>query len=169
MRQCHAGHDRRWDGVDFRVLRPPAPVTIHGNDAGCVVLVTGSGGRLLFPADTSSKVESDIARAVPPGPPLMLVVPHHGSKTSSSAAYLEALQPRIAVVSTGYLNGYHRPAPSILARYATLRIPLLNTPATGAMRLRFPAGGSPYVLAEERRRQARYWRETAPKGSTASR
>ena len=169
MRQCHAGQDRRWDGIDFRVLRPPASVTIHGNDAGCVVLVTRAGGHLLLPADTSSKVEPGIAGAIPPGPPLVLVVPHHGTKTSSSAAYLEALRPRIAVVSTGYLNGFHHPAPSIVARYATLRIPLSNTTATGAVRLCFPAGRSTYILAEERRRQARYWRETASKGSTASR
>jgi competence protein ComEC len=169
MRRCHAGEDWRWDGVDVAMLRPPANAALRGNDAGCVVLVTGQGGRLLLPADTSSNVEPDIARAVPPGPPLVLVVPHHGSKTSSSVAYLEALRPRIAVVSTGYLNGYHHPAPSIVVRYAKLGIPLLNTSATGAVSLRFPVGRPPYILADERLRQGRYWRETGTRGSTASR
>lgn len=159
MQQCHAGQGWQWDGVDFRMLRPPAPVTVHGNDAGCVLLVTGRGGRLLLPADTSSDVEPAIASAIPPGPPLVLVVPHHGSKTSSSRAYLEALRPRLAVASTGYLNGYHHPAASVVARYAALRIPLLNTPATGAVRLAFPADVPPRIVSEERIRQARYWRE----------
>jgi competence protein ComEC len=159
MRQCHAGRHWQWDGVDFRILRPPAPVTIEGNDAGCVLLVSGEGGRLLLPADTSSRVEPEIARAVAQGPPLVLVVPHHGSKTSSSRAYLQALQPRFAVASTGYLNGYHHPAPVVTARYADLGIPLLDTPATGAVRIAFPAHAPPRILSEERLRQAHYWRE----------
>jgi competence protein ComEC len=159
MRQCHAGQHWQWDGVAFRMLRPPAPVAIDGNDAGCVLLVSGKDGRLLLPADTSSKVEPDIARAVPPGPPLVLVVPHHGSKTSSSRAYLEALAPRFAIASTGYLNGYHHPAPVVAARYAKLGIPLLNTPATGAVRIAFPANAPPRILSEARIRQAHYWRE----------
>ncbi|MGH8124990.1 MAG: DNA internalization-related competence protein ComEC/Rec2 [Rhodanobacteraceae bacterium] len=169
MDQCHGGQQWRWDGVAFRMLRPPAPVTVKGNDAGCVLLVVGHGGRLLLPADTSSKVEPDIAHAVPPGPPLVLVVPHHGSKTSSSRTYLEALQPRLAIVSTGYLNGYHHPASTVVARYAALGIPLLNTPNTGAVRIAFPASSAPRVLSRERRRQAHYWREPARNGSTASR
>jgi competence protein ComEC len=159
MRQCDAGQHWRWDGVDFRLLRPPAPVMVHGNDAGCVLLVGGAGGRLLLPADTSSKVEPDIARAVPPGPPLVLLVPHHGSKTSSSAAYLQALHPELAIASTGYLNGYHHPAAEVVARYTTLGIPLLDTPDTGAVRIAFPADAPPRILSEARLRQARYWRE----------
>lgn len=169
MRHCHAGQQWQWDDVNFRILHPRPPYTLYGNDAGCVLLVTGKGGRLLLPADTSSRVEPEIARAVPPGPPLILIAPHHGSKTASSRAYLEALQPRIAVASTGYLNGYHHPSPLIVKRYAALGIPLLNTPYTGAVRLAFPARHPPRILSEERLRQARYWRETEPKRSTASR
>ena len=169
MQQCHAGQQWQWDGVAFRMLRPPAPVTVKGNDAGCVLLVTGSGGRLLLPADTSSNVESDIAGAVPAGPPLVLVVPHHGSKTSSGIDYLRALQPVFAVASTGYLNAYHHPAAEVVARYGALGIQLLDTPSTGAVRMAFPASAGPRIVAEERRRQAHYWRETGLNGSTASR
>jgi competence protein ComEC len=159
MAQCHAGQHWRWDGVDFLMLRPPLPVTVHGNDAGCVLLVSGHHGRLLLPADTSSAVEPDIARHVPPGPLLVLIAPHHGSKTSSSQDYLVALHPRLAIASTGYLNGYHHPSATIVARYASLGIPLLNTPATGAVRIAFPALAPPRILSEERLRQAHYWRE----------
>lgn len=159
MQQCATGQHWQWDDVEFRMLRPPAPVTLRGNDAGCVLLIGTGGGRLLLPADTSSKVEPDIARAVPPGPPLVLIAPHHGSKTSSSPGYLEALHPQLAIASTGYLNGYHHPAPEVAARYAALGIPLLDTPDTGAVRLVFSATASPRILSKERRRQARYWRE----------
>lgn len=159
MRQCDAGQHWRWDGVDFRMLRPSTPVTVQGNDAGCVLLLSGGSGRLLLPADTSSKGEPDIARAVPPGPPLVLLVPHHGSKTSSSLEYLQALHPQLAIASTGYLNGYHHPAPEVVARYAGLGIPLLDTPETGAVRIVFPVDAPPSILSEERIRQSRYWRE----------
>jgi competence protein ComEC len=159
MRQCRAGQRWQWDGVDFLMLNPPAPVTVEGNDAGCVLLVTGGGGRLLLPADTSSKVEPDIVRAIPSGPPLVLIAPHHGSKTSSSRAYLEVLRPRFAVASSGYLNGYHHPATVVAARYASLDIPLLNTPDTGAVRIEFPASAPPRLVARERLRQRHYWRE----------
>lgn len=169
MRQCHAGQHWRWDGVDFRVLRPPVPVVRHGNDAGCVLLVSGSGGRLLLPADTSAKVEPAIAAAVPRGPPLVLVVPHHGSKTSSSLGYLEALDPMLAIASAGYMNGYHHPAPVVVARYRRLGIPLLDTPDSGAVRIAFPLQAAPRVLSRERLRQARYWREPPRKAPTTSR
>lgn len=159
MRQCHAGQHWQWDGVAFAMLSPPVPVELHGNDAGCVLLVTGAAGRLLLPADTSSRIEPAIMAAVPEGPPLVLVAPHHGSRTSSSPAYLEALRPRFAIASAGYLNGYHHPAASVVARYASLGIPLLATPATGAVRMVFPADAPPHIVARERLRQWHYWRE----------
>lgn len=159
LQRCHAGQRWRLDGVEIRVLHPPAPTAPHSNDAGCVVLVTGRGGRLLLPADTSVRVEPDIAGAVPPGPPLALIVPHHGSQTSSGKAYLVALQPRVAIVSAGHLNAYHHPAPVVTARYAALGIPLLNTADAGAIRVAFPADAAPHLVATERVRQARYWRE----------
>lgn len=159
MAQCHAGQRWQWDGVEFRVLSPPAPVTLRDNDAGCVLLVTGQGGRLLLPADTSNRIEPAIAAAVPHGSPLVLIAPHHGSKSASSLAFLSSVRPQFAIASTGYLNGYHHPAPVIVARYAALAIPLLNTPDTGAVRIGFPVDHAPSVLAEERVRLARYWRE----------
>ena len=170
MRQCHAGQHWQWDGVDFRIVHPHVSVTAtRDNDTGCVLLISGRAGRLLLPADTSSRVEPEIVAAVPSGPPLVLIAPHHGSKTSSSRAYLEALQPRFAIASNGYLNGYHHPAPVIVARYHALDIPLLNTPSTGAVRVAFPADGPPRILSEERLTQDRYWRETGPVTPTASR
>ena len=167
MRQCRAGQHWQWDDVDFRVVSPPAPVTLRDNDAGCVLLVTGAGGRLLLPADTTARIEPEIARAVPAGAPLVLVVPHHGSKTSSSLDYLRALQPRLAIASAGYLNSYHHPADVVVARYAALHVPLLDTFDTGAIRLSFPAGGAPRLVAEERQRQVRYWREGLPATTAA--
>jgi competence protein ComEC len=159
LQQCEAGQHWNWDGVDFRVLSPVAPVRVHGNDAGCVLLVGGAGGRLLLPADTTAKVESAIAASVPVGAPLVLVAPHHGSKTSSSADYLRALHPLFAIASAGYRNRFGHPAAAVLARYRQLGIPLSATFDTGAVRIAFPADAPPRIVSEERVRQDRYWRE----------
>jgi competence protein ComEC len=67
------------------------------------------------------------------------------------------------------LNAYHHPAAEVVARYDALGIPLLDTPSVGAVRMAFPGSAGPRVVAEERRRQAHYWRETGSNGSTASR
>ncbi|HET6913014.1 MAG TPA: DNA internalization-related competence protein ComEC/Rec2 [Rhodanobacteraceae bacterium] len=164
LKQCEAGQHWNWDGVDFRVLSPPAPVHVHGNDAGCVLLVSGTGGRLLLPADTTAKVEPAIAEAVLASsnlrdPPLVLVVPHHGSKTSSSEDYLRALRPRFAIASAGYRNRFGHPANVVVARYEQLGIPLSSTFDTGAVRIAFGANESPRIVSEERIEQRRYWRE----------
>jgi competence protein ComEC len=87
------------------------------------------------------------------------VVPHHGSKTSSSADYLRALHPRFAIASAGYRNRFGHPAPVVVARYRQLGIPLLATFATGAVRIAFPAHAPPRILTEQRIAQSRYWRE----------
>ncbi|HET9836355.1 MAG TPA: DNA internalization-related competence protein ComEC/Rec2 [Rhodanobacteraceae bacterium] len=159
LRQCETGQHWSWDGVDFRVLSPAPPVHVHGNDAGCVLLVSGAGGRLLLPADTTARMEPAIAALVPKGAPLVLVVPHHGSKTSSSADYLRALHPRFAIASAGYRNRFGHPAKLIVARYRQLGIPLLATFDTGAVRMAFPVNAPPRIVSEERVLQDRYWRE----------
>ena len=164
LQQCEAGQHWNWDGVEFRVLSPEPPVRVHGNDAGCVLLVIGAGGELLLPADTTAKVEPAIADAVianvgPHDPPLVLVAPHHGSKTSSSEDYLRALHPQLAIASAGYRNRFHHPAPVVVARYQQLGIPLSTTAMTGAVRIAFPANAPPRVVSDERLKQWRYWRE----------
>ncbi|HJU09059.1 MAG TPA: DNA internalization-related competence protein ComEC/Rec2, partial [Rhodanobacteraceae bacterium] len=157
LEQCIAGQHWQWDSVTFRILSPQRAGS--GNDAGCVLLVTGEGGRLLLPADTTSNTEPAIANAVPAGAPLVLIVPHHGSKTSSSEDYLRALHPQLAVASAGYRNRFGHPAPVVVARYRALGIPLLATFDTGAVRIAFPAGAAPRLVSEERIEQPRYWRE----------
>jgi len=158
---CAAGQAWTWDGVDFRVLSPALEVdaAVHGNDRSCVVLVSGRGGRLLLPGDISRGIEPAVAQAVAAGAPLALVVPHHGSRTSSSQAFIDALAPTLAVVSTGWRNRFHHPAAGVVARYAAAGIPLENTALDGAVTLDFPVDAPPRLAARERERRRRYWRE----------
>ncbi|HEX5305430.1 MAG TPA: DNA internalization-related competence protein ComEC/Rec2 [Dyella sp.] len=158
MDRCVAGQAWTWDGVMFRMLGPHGGER-EGNDRSCVLLVDGGAGRLLLTGDITRRVESTVAAAVPTGQPLVLSVPHHGSKTSSSEAFLQALHPAMGLVSAGWHNRFGHPHPDVVARYDAAGVPLLNTASAGAIRLDFPARGAPSVTAEERHRQRRYWRE----------
>ncbi|HEY6940378.1 DNA internalization-related competence protein ComEC/Rec2 [Dokdonella sp.] len=159
---CHAGETWEWDGVRFRMLGPSAETVAtaaRGNDRSCVLLVEGRAGRLLLPGDISRRVEADVAAVVGAGPPLAVVVPHHGSRSSSSPRFLAALRPVIAVVSAGWRNRFHHPAADVVARYLAIGSELVNTADAGAVRLAFPADARPRIVARERVRQWRYWRE----------
>jgi competence protein ComEC len=160
MAPCLAGQSWTWDGVRFRVLNPPsARPDRHDNDRSCVVLVRGTGGRLLLTGDISRRVEPRVAAAVGPGPPPVLLVPHHGSATSSGAGFIATLRPPLAIVSAGWRNRFGHPRPQVVRRYAEAGVPLLNTAEAGAIELAFPVAAPPRVVARWRRRQARYWRE----------
>lgn len=158
---CRAGQGWNWDGVEFRMLGPSAdePAAASSNDRSCVLLVTASGGRLLLPGDIGAGAEAGIAPRVGEGPALALVVPHHGSAGSSSAAFLAAIAPRLGLVSAGWRNRFHHPSPRTLARYAAAGVSLSNTAQDGAITLALAGAGPPRITRRERERQRRYWRE----------
>ena len=159
MTQCVAGQAWQWDQVRFRVLNPGPGSGGRDNDSSCVLLVEGRGGRMLLTGDISSKVEPAVVAALDAGPPPVLLVPHHGSKTSSSADFIAALRPPLALVSAGWRNRFGHPRPEVVARYADAGVPLFNTAVQGALEVDFPADGPPRREPGWRLRQPRYWRE----------
>ena len=157
--QCRAGQRWTWDGVEFRVLHPSRGWDSPDNDGSCVLLVQGEGGRMLLTGDVSASVERLLADEMEAGPPLVLVVPHHGSKTASSEYFLRRIEPRMALVSSGWRNRYGHPATDVTARYAALRVPLLDTATSGAIGIDFPRSGPPELRWRWRMASRRYWRE----------
>jgi competence protein ComEC len=177
LRPCHSGETWDWEGVHFRMLSPPSDLPVStdprgDNDRSCVLLVEGTGGRLLLPGDASSRIEPAIAAAMPPaGTPLVLGVPHHGSRSSSGADFIAALHPALAIVSAGWRSRYGHPHPEVVARYRDAKVPLLDTATEGALTVEFPPASGP-VVSRERERRRRYWREPGvaaccPLGSTS--
>lgn len=159
MAACEAGQAWDWDGVRFRVLGPAPGATGKGNDRSCVLLVEGRGGRLLLTGDISTKAEPAVAAALGDGLPPVLLVPHHGSKTSSGAAFIDAVDPPFAIVSAGWRNRFGHPRPEVMARYAEAGVPVLNTADSGAVGIDFPADAPARVIGCWRLRDPRYWRE----------
>ena len=158
MAACEAGKTWQWDGVSVRVL-PSGAADGPANDRSCVLLVEGRGGRALLTGDITKAVESTVAESLAAGPPLVMTVPHHGSKTSSSEAFIQALAPTLALVSAGWHNRFHHPSTVVIKRYDEAGVPWLNTATAGAIQVDAPPDRPPYVAATWRQRQSRYWRE----------
>jgi competence protein ComEC len=158
MAACVAGQSWVWDGVTVQVL-PSGGASAKSNDRSCVLLVEGRGGRVLLTGDISSRVEATVARELPAGPPLVLSVPHHGSRSSSSPSFVQATQPTLALISSGWRNRFRHPHPLVIQRYEDAGVPWLNTATSGAIQIDFPADAPPQLTSQWRQRQPRYWRE----------
>ena len=160
VQPCMQGDSWEWDGVRFEVLHPaadtPAPAG-RANAVSCVIRATaraGQGASALLAGDIEAAQEQWL-RAQPGSLRAdWLLVPHHGSKTSSTAAFLEAVQPRTALVQAGYRNRFGHPAAEVVQRYRERGIMLVESTRCGAMGWQ---SALPEQYACERQRQRRYW------------
>ena len=155
--RCREGESWAWDGVTMRVVAAAQGDAPSSNDRSCVVLIEGISGSLLLTGDATSEVESSITKAIGRATePLVLVVGHHGSRTATSAAFLDALSPQLALVSAGYRNHFGHPHGEVVERFARRSIPLFNTADAGYLHLTLSAG----KLRVEQGRAARaaWWR-----------
>ena len=134
--RCEAGQSWTWDGVRFEVLHPPREDYERGlkpNALSCVLRVSGRAHSALLTGDIEHAQEMALVAADAAAlRSELLVVPHHGSKTSSSPAFLEAVQPRQAIFQAGYRNRFGHPAADIVARYRERGIALHASPSCGA-------------------------------------
>ncbi len=131
---CVAGQQWNWDGVIFRLLHPPASTALRRNNQSCVLLVEAGGQRLLLSGDIEKPAERELVRQY--GYQLhadILVAPHHGSKTSSTPAFIDAVSPRYVLFPVGYRNRYGFPHAKVLARYQQRQIQTLASPGAGAI------------------------------------
>ncbi|MEO7200566.1 MAG: DNA internalization-related competence protein ComEC/Rec2, partial [Dokdonella sp.] len=155
--RCNAGDTWQWNGVQVRTLAPDAETEERGNDSSCVILVESAYGSLLLTGDAGSRVEAALAAGLGSAQrPRVLSVPHHGSKSSSSAALLDAFAPDLAVMSSGYRNRFGHPHPSVSERYAERGIAVLNTAEHGYVYVRFTAEAQAPRQGREVRRA--WWR-----------
>lgn len=128
---CLQGENFTWDGVQFKFLYP-AKDTLHlGNNSSCVLKITGESYSVLMTGDIEAWAEYALLRSGELLKSTVLIAPHHGSKTSSSVAFLKAVQPSLVIVSSGYLNRFHFPSKEIIRRYQVLNITMRNTAKEG--------------------------------------
>lgn len=129
------GDNFDWDGVQGQILWPEnateAPAA--ANNDSVVLRLKDQRIRFLFSGDIERQVETAITQEHKPLAADFLKVPHHGSKTSSTEAFLDAVNPRVAVISVGEGNSYGLPDAEIVDRYRSKAIRLLRTDQDGAV------------------------------------
>ncbi len=152
---CVTGQSWQWDGVRFEVLHPAHAAVPAHNNASCVVKITGRYGSMLLTGDIEAQVEQRLLQHRAKLRSDVLLVPHQGSQTSSTAEFIAAVQPQLAVVSTGYHNRYGHPHPKVVTRYKQAQIPFYDTAVSGALIVKFDEGG--ISLDEQREQGRRYW------------
>jgi competence protein ComEC len=155
--RCEAGQSWWWDEVHFEVLHPLAQDHALGrqsNALSCVLRIQGRTGAAVLAGDIEAAQEREwLGRGVAPVD--FWLVPHHGSKTSSSPELLQALQPAVAVAQAGYRNRFGHPAPSVVQRYRAAGVAWLDSSHCGAVTWRSDA---PRHWRCERQDNPRYWR-----------
>ena len=175
---CLAGQRWVWDGVAFEVLHPQAqdaaaPVRAkHSNASSCVLRIraaavgsgaSGASAAALLVGDIElAQEQALLARGAPVAADWLLAA-HHGSKSSSGAAFLDAAHPRTVMVQAGYRNRYGHPAPEVLARYAERHIRVVESTRCGAASW---TSAAPDDVPCERTQRPRYWAHVLPPSST---
>lgn len=147
----------QWDGVNFEFLHPPAFYPYLANESSCVLRIEAGGRVALLTGDIGKQIEYRLVKeqAVKIDADLLLV-PHHGSETSSSPEFLDAVSPSVALIASGADNRFGHPRASVLERYQQRRIELATSPRHGWMRTRMNKYGLDW-RAIRRQDAARYW------------
>ncbi|MBC7548923.1 MAG: DNA internalization-related competence protein ComEC/Rec2 [Polaromonas sp.] len=164
--RCVAGQQWVWDGVTFDVLHPAASdygeagQAPKSNAMSCVLRISTGLQTALLVGDIEQPQEARLVAQLSEtggGGPLkadILLMPHHGSKTSSSGAFLDAVQPRIALAQAGYRNRFNHPVPVVVARYDERHIRVVASPACGAA---IWQSERPEEVSCQRQNAPRYW------------
>jgi competence protein ComEC len=158
---CRRGDNWQWDRVAFRVLHPPAGFEGSDNDKSCAILVSGPGGRALLLADPEAAAEAELLSQSLAADVVLL--PHHGSRSSSGPALVEAVSARYGIASAGFGNRWGMPDGGVVARWRGAGTTVFTTAEQGAVRAKFPVRPGPIEIDLARRAAPRWWR-SAPAG-----
>jgi competence protein ComEC len=156
-KRCEAGQTWTWDGVIFAVLHPKATdydASKKSNAMSCVLRISTQQASVLLTGDIEMAQEARLVAEQINLNSSVLLVPHHGSKTSSSAAFLNTVQPKLAVVQAGYRNRFGHPAASVVERYNERNIKLIHTAHCGALKW---SSSAPNETRCQRDITKRYW------------
>ena len=152
---CEAGQSWTWDNVTFTLLSPQHPF-VSDNDNSCVLKIESEQGAVLLTSDIETAAESWLVETY--GNHLkakVLISPHHGSKTSSTFEFLQAVQPVYVLIPAGYRNQFGHPHQEVLDRYEQIKAQWLNTADSGAISLGVKEGL--WQVQSLRATESKYW------------
>lgn len=153
---CGEGQLWQWDDVDFEMLSLASATGLSGNNASCVLKVSSKYGSVLLTGDIEKEAEAVLVNKY--RKKLIsdiLLVPHHGSKTSSTKAFISAVSPEYAFIPAGYKNRFGFPKQDIMARYDTFSVKTYISHETGELSAKFFKTG--LQINEFRTKNRRFW------------
>ena len=156
VQSCHGYPDWHWDGVDFRFLSTQSDGG-NSNNRSCVLQVIGHQ-RMLIAGDIETRQEAKLVLAF--GDELaadVLLAPHHGSNTSSSAAFVASVQPRHVLFTLSADNRWGFPKPEVVARYRNIAARIYRSDRDGAIQMQSRQAG--LRVKAHRIKGQRIWRD----------
>ncbi len=158
--RCITGQAWQWDGVQFDILHPDAASyskeSISKNNRGCVLRISIGNRHILLTADIEKESEQQLLdEHADKLPAELLIVPHHGSKTSSTDEFITAVHPEYAVFTVGYLNRFGHPKQEVVQRYALSGVELMRSDEDGAILVEMDAQG--LQIEHYRKTHNHYW------------
>ncbi|VVE06493.1 transporter DNA uptake transmembrane protein [Pandoraea eparura] len=167
-RTCLAGQQWTWDGITFRFLHPDQAALRDGwggragpNSVSCVLSIANARHSVLLAADAEAPQERGmLARFGADLRSDILLVPHHGSLTSSTPAFIDAVSPDHVVFQAGYRNRFGHPRPGVVARYRAAGARIWQSVTHGGIRFSITDDGIEALSYREQYR--RYWHADVP-------
>lgn len=156
LRHCRRGERWVWDDVSFAIVHPAARSTLEDNDGSCVLLIEGRHGRVLLPGDIEQTGEEEILAGEVSRPVDLVIAPHHGSLTSSSPRFVQAMGARYVIFAAGQGNRWGFPRPEVVERWRAAGAVPFITADSGAVTVRLGRHGIEKPI-EYRREHRRYW------------
>ncbi|MGZ8136515.1 MAG: DNA internalization-related competence protein ComEC/Rec2 [Methylococcaceae bacterium] len=151
---CAAGQSWEWDKVKFTILSPKQKFESE-NDNSCVLKVDSIHGSVLLTGDIEANAEAWLVKTYPDLEATVLIAPHHGSKTSSTATFLQAVRPEYILIPAGYHNQFGHPHPTVLARYQNAQTKWLNSAENGAITIHISKQS--FTIKTQRDMESHYW------------
>lgn len=137
--RCQADWQQQWQGLDLQVLWPQPGEYSSQNNQSCVLKISDGQNVLLLPGDIEKKVESRLV-ATEDLRAQILVAPHHGSATSSSTDFIQAVRPQHVVFSLARFNRWGFPRPEVVTAYQAAGAITYDTASSGQIRFKIEAG-----------------------------
>ena len=157
--RCVAGQFWHWDDIRFAVIHPPASSDIEGNNASCVIEVRAGRRAMLLTGDIEAVAERRLLGDRLVSSVDVVLVPHHGSKTSSGGAFVDAVSAETAVVSAGHANRWGMPRPEVVRRWSGSGARVVNTADSGAVLMRLCVEADRESMIQQRKDRRRFWHE----------
>jgi competence protein ComEC len=157
--RCRAGNAWDWDGVAFLWLHPGPRSHERDNDSSCVLLIRAGAHTVMIPGDIEAQAEREMVDGGTVPRVDILVVPHHGSRTSSTPSLVAAVRPRWVIYAVGHRNRWNFPHPRVVERWDGVGAAGLRTSASGAITFELIPGRSLVAPVEWRLETRRPWRD----------